>query len=1114
MSWFDTAGFANLAKSALNSAQKTIDRALDIQQDGSSTFTLPTDVDSFFLSFGLGDNPSPSKQPTSEQPTSKQPTAAEPKSSQAEPRAASGWGTFLETASVVAKPFSDPSAILSQPTKAAVADDTAVVPNADPEQPAAVDASGSESPLVIDFPNYASLEQSAESDGSTDTLLGASLPGSSSSSNQSRESFSDWQDSAKESRDRGTVVVREPEHVTDVGFLSRQPADDGGPTEPVASEQSDVVDGAIVKPPEAASRSGTESSSTQIEAPVHKSDEAGVHSFFVVVDSTTAVEEAKALREDPHASGAGDGWSESVCSRLGDESGDEVKAEDEAELCDSGSKTPVTGGPPKEDVDLQSVAGSLQSVDTSSSASFVRISAEETEDSRKSSSPSGDEEGETVSSSDIEIISSPNGGSSCDQFSGVLPARHLWEMRRESQEEKRSESPETVEDSRDPLASALESSPSRLGEHMSEEEKLRARVNELQGVLDARERKVFLLSKEIAEMSDSNAALQSSLRQAEELRSKESQDVSRLTQEFTHRLAKLETRLLDTSRERDTLKSRLEAVQQESVTKVSISQMDVLLKEKDEQIAELMSEGEKLSKQHLQQSTIIKKLRAKEKDMENVIKSHKERLEDQSKELDRLRRSMSAKDDQEKKHIDTIRQLTSSNHKLEKDAKDLEEALADAHVNLAGAMAKLDNAYSEIAELRHVNSECETRAEEATLSAKMAAGEEIRRAMEQTKLEAAAERTTLLQRIEELQMALTVADQRAERREDVLRINVRELQQQLQEAEVRNQEITQNLSSATRPLLRQIENLQSTFSVQSASWERVEKSLTDRLNEAQTHATLLAERERSLNEKCSDLQLRATALETQNAALRREKQELAAEAQELRERQRDLDEFERREATFEAIKTRLEQSLKTLRTEKEELSTQLRAVQEELESEVHKTTLLEGQLRAEREKRRESSATPSPTVSQYSSVSDTFNCNLSEDLGHPYSAASTPRVSSVYESLRGFGGSTLLESLQSQLKMREGEVGHLQGQIGQLERCRESLSQELISLAGKHEQWEQELQELRGVRKLYEETNQKYNTLLQMYGEKVEEAEELRLDLEDVKSMYKAQINELINSKQ
>ena len=35
--------------------------------------------------------------------------------------------------------------------------------------------------------------------------------------------------------------------------------------------------------------------------------------------------------------------------------------------------------------------------------------------------------------------------------------------------------------------------------------------------------------------------------------------------------------------------------------------------------------------------------------------------------------------------------------------------------------------------------------------------------------------------------------------------------------------------SATRPLLRQIENLQSTFNAQSSTWEKVEKNLSDRL---------------------------------------------------------------------------------------------------------------------------------------------------------------------------------------------------------------------------------------------------------------------------------------------
>jgi hypothetical protein len=37
MSWFDTSGFANLAKSALKEAQKTIDKALDIKDEEQGT---------------------------------------------------------------------------------------------------------------------------------------------------------------------------------------------------------------------------------------------------------------------------------------------------------------------------------------------------------------------------------------------------------------------------------------------------------------------------------------------------------------------------------------------------------------------------------------------------------------------------------------------------------------------------------------------------------------------------------------------------------------------------------------------------------------------------------------------------------------------------------------------------------------------------------------------------------------------------------------------------------------------------------------------------------------------------------------------------------------------
>lgn len=53
--------------------------------------------------------------------------------------------------------------------------------------------------------------------------------------------------------------------------------------------------------------------------------------------------------------------------------------------------------------------------------------------------------------------------------------------------------------------------------------------------------------------------------------------------------------------------------------------------------------------------------------------------------------------------------------------------------------------------------------------------------------------------------------------------------QRLQAAETRNQELSQSVTSATRPLLRQIENLQATLGGQTASWEKLEKSISDRL---------------------------------------------------------------------------------------------------------------------------------------------------------------------------------------------------------------------------------------------------------------------------------------------
>lgn len=49
-----------------------------------------------------------------------------------------------------------------------------------------------------------------------------------------------------------------------------------------------------------------------------------------------------------------------------------------------------------------------------------------------------------------------------------------------------------------------------------------------------------------------------------------------------------------------------------------------------------------------------------------------------------------------------------------------------------------------------------------------------------------------------------------------------------------------------------------------------------------------------------------------------------------------------------------------------------------------------------------------------------------------------------------------------------------------------------------------------GAATVLADVQRQYDALLQMYGEKVEEVQELHLDLDDVKEMYRGQIDELL----
>ena len=85
----------------------------------------------------------------------------------------------------------------------------------------------------------------------------------------------------------------------------------------------------------------------------------------------------------------------------------------------------------------------------------------------------------------------------------------------------------------------------------------------------------------------------------------------------------------------------------------------------------------------------------------------------------------------------------------------------------------------------------------------------------------------------------------------------------------------------------------------------------------------------------------------------------------------------------------------------------------------------------------------------------------------------------LYDSLRQSGSTAaLVESLQAQLKQREGTVLQLQMELGQLERARDNMASEVARLTQKLDGMGGLQEELARVTEKFHQMEQKYQTML------------------------------------
>uniref|UniRef100_A0A3P8Q7Z4 TATA element modulatory factor 1 TATA binding domain-containing protein n=1 Tax=Astatotilapia calliptera TaxID=8154 RepID=A0A3P8Q7Z4_ASTCA len=648
-------------------------------------------------------------------------------------------------------------------------------------------------------------------------------------------------------------------------------------------------------------------------------------------------------------------------------------------------------------------------------------------------------------------------------------------------------------------------------------------IDELSGRLEKRESQLLAVSKDKATLEEECDNLKDEVIGLKE----ESSTVQSLKEELTQRIAEAERKAQLACKERDIAKKEIKGLREELSTRLNASDTMEIIKEKEEQIRGLLEEGEKLSKQQLQHSNIIKKLRVKEKESDTKITKQQKKIKDQEEELRQLQQVLDGKEEVEKQHRENIKKLNGVVERQEKELSRLQSDTEELQEKNRSLEAALDNSYKELAELHKVNASRASEAEEVALSRETQAREQLSLALEKAQEEAKIQQEALANQVADLRLALQRAEQQQARKEDYLREEISELQQRLQDAETRNQELSQSVTSTTRPLLRQIENLQASLGGQTASWEKLEKNISDRLADAQAQLAIAVEKERSATEELLSIKSQLASLESQNSLLRQEKARLLAQLDaEKNKREKLEDESSRDRVELENLQGEHNRTLEETKKEKLLLTNQLEMEKMKVEQEKKKCYLAQEALKEKERKATtqsvgEALASSTPSLSRSSSMSGADNglhtSVLSQDDSLDHSLGTMTMSMSMsgtnlYEAARLSGGSSIIENLQSQLKLREGEIAQLQLEIANLERRRSVMAQELVRLTNQNDEMEEKVTEIPKLKVQLKDLEQRHNTILQMYGEKAEEAEELRLDLEDVKNMYKTQIDELLKN--
>ncbi|BFZ64899.1 hypothetical protein YB2330_006052 [Saitoella coloradoensis] len=587
------------------------------------------------------------------------------------------------------------------------------------------------------------------------------------------------------------------------------------------------------------------------------------------------------------------------------------------------------------------------------------------------------------------------------------------------------------------------------------------------------------------------------------------------------------------------LEGELNARSSSDAQRVDISTQ---LAERDERIQALLEEGEKLSKKELQLNTTIKALRKKAMDDEKAITDTKRRQEKTEKDLADVRQKLKASQEVERLQADRIKTYARTENELNKTRAERDKYRDDA-----------DKLRAELGEARARAVEAIRSVQTAAMESERAVSTGLRAELERAKSAAAKAADDAEAAMSELRAKMARDAERARTTEDELRAEIVRLEQKLEVVRSRAEEASAAaLNKDTHVgLMRQIEMLQTQQSVARENWRVLEGAMLNKTAALEKEKEEWVKKEAELRKKLKDTKAEMRDLED-------ECDELKTKVAQL---ENDLNTMQESQTRHSNKVKELENELQSAQKARDEQIAELDKLKKDAEADLQ-SRLQEEKLKWEQEynsppmldRMLSPTAPMSPSVPP---ISRRVTCNTSDlminlpkspnpqswqqsfprrNSGRAYTPAHetipdhdweddrdvspetprspharTPRDQMSVSTNIGPGPSvSIMERMSANVRRLESELTGLREEIANISSEREAARQECVQLLS-------ELEEKRSVASQLDETARelqtlqaRYDSALELLGEKEESLQELRMDVKEIKEMYKEQISELV----